>query len=91
MYNVDVYQGAGSTLDDTGLGATVVLHMMVPLYDCNNQVYTDNFFSSISLANKLKDHGNTDDRHGMHCGWPKEIKEVKNWRNRRHEERADPR
>ena len=57
MYNVDVYQGAGSTLDEAGLGATVVLHMMVPLYDCNHHVYTDNFFSSISLANKVKDHG----------------------------------
>ena len=79
MYNVDVYQGAGSTLDEAGLGATVVLHMMVPLYDCNNHVYTDNFFSSISLANKLKYHGTlmiltarTNRR-----GWPKEMNWVK--------------
>ena len=57
MYNVDVYQGAGSTLDKAGLGDTVVLYVMVPLYDCNHHVYADNFFSSISLANKLKDRG----------------------------------
>ena len=38
------------------LGATFVLHMMEPLYDCNPHVYTDNVIS-ISLANKLKDSG----------------------------------
>ena len=63
MYNMDVYQGASSTLDEAVLGATVVLHMMVPLYDCNHHVYTDNFFSSISLANKLKDCGTPMVRH----------------------------
>ena len=54
MYNMDVYQGAGSTLDEAGLGATVVLHMMVPLYDCNYHAYTNNFFPRISLANSKK-------------------------------------
>ena len=38
------------------LGATGVLHMMEPLYDCNPHIYPDNVLS-ISLANKLKDSG----------------------------------
>lgn len=53
MYNVDVYQGVSRTLDEDGLGSTVVLHMLEPVYNNNHQVYMDNFFSSIKLANKL--------------------------------------
>ena len=83
-----MYQGAGSTLDEAGIGATVVLHMMVPLYDCNHHVYSDNF-SSISLASKLKDRGTLmiGTARINRRGWPKEMKGVKNWRNRWHEER----
>ena len=44
MYNVDVYQGASGTLDEDGLGATVVLCMLEPVYNNNHHVYMDNFF-----------------------------------------------
>ena len=57
MYNVDVYQGASGTLDEDGLGATVVLRMLEPVYSNNHHVYMDNFFSSVKLANKLKPKG----------------------------------
>ena len=76
MYNVDVYQGASGTLDEDGLGATVVLRMLEPMYNKNHHVYMDNFFSSVKLANKLKPKGSrmigttrTDRK-----GWPKNLK-----------------
>ena len=74
------------------VGATVVLHMMEPLYDCNHNVYTDNVLS-ISLAKKLKDNGTvmigtaSTNRHG----WPKEMKGIKNWINRLYGDKADAR
>ena len=43
MYNVDVYQGASGTLDEDGFGATVVLHMLEPVYNKNHHVYMDKF------------------------------------------------
>ena len=53
--------------------------MMVPLYDCNHQVYTDNIFSSISMANKLKDRETLmiDTTRTNRRSWPKEMKGVK--------------
>ena len=76
MYNVDVYQGASGTLDEDGLGATVVLRMLEPVYNKNHHVYMDNFFSSVKLANRLKPKGirmigttRTDRK-----GWPKNLK-----------------
>ena len=76
MYNVDVYQGASGVLDEDGLGATVVLHMLESEYNENHRVYIDNFFSSVKLANKLKAKGTrmigttrTDRK-----GWPKNLK-----------------
>ena len=53
--------------------------MMVPLYDCNHQVYTDNIFSSISMANKLKDRETLmiDTTRTNRRSWPKKMKGVK--------------
>jgi hypothetical protein len=44
MYNLDIYQGASGILDEAGLGATVVQHIVEPLHGCNYHVYMDNFF-----------------------------------------------
>ena len=56
MYNLDLYTGAsiGSLADDDGLGSRIVQKLMEPLYNLNHHIYMDNFFSSVSLATKLK-------------------------------------
>jgi hypothetical protein len=79
MYNLDIYQGASGILDEAGLGATVVQRMVEPLYGCNYHVYIEYFFSSIVLANKLKERRTlmigtvrTNRR-----GWPQEMKGAK--------------
>jgi hypothetical protein len=57
VYNVDMYTGAvaGRVADEDGLGSYVVQKLMEPLFGKKYHVYMDNFFSSVSLAEKLRE------------------------------------
>lgn len=57
VYNIDMYTGAvaGRVAEDDGLGSYVVHKLMEPLFGNNYHVYMDNFFSSVSLADKLRE------------------------------------
>lgn len=48
-----VYVGSDEYYDDDGLGANVVLKLTDPLRDRGHIVYSDRFFTSLILAEKL--------------------------------------
>ena len=57
VLNMNVYQGAGEGGDEDGLGASVVMKLLQPLYNYNVEAYMDNFFFSISLSKRLAEKG----------------------------------
>lgn len=81
MYNLDLHTGAsiGSLADDDGLGSRVVQKLMEPLYNLNHHVYMDNFFSSVSLATKLKTKSTymIGTARSNRKRWPASLKDVK--------------
>ena len=62
-YNVDLYTGKGSDIQDNiGLGPSVVLTIASSVLDKGHCLYFDNYFSSVELAARLLQR-----KHLQHC------------------------
>ena len=58
MYDFNVYTGAGGNGErEKGLGEKVVLMLAESIKGRHQQLYCDNYFSSISLFSKLLEEG----------------------------------
>jgi len=56
MYNIQVCSGKGQA-DGRGLGCSVVLNLTYLLLNAGKTIITDNFYTSLNLANALLENG----------------------------------
>ena len=82
MLDVDVYTGKSTTPMPDGLGHHVVMKMAEDYLDKHHQLYFDNYFASVKLAEDLLQRSTyscSTIRAGRR-GWPKEFKNLKKMR-----------